>query len=264
MKPYYEESGITIYHGDCREILPLIVSVDMVLTSPPYGNIRSYEGFKRSEWLDVITILYGCMAPGGVLVWNVSDQTVDGSETGTSFRQALRMIDVGFKLHDTMIYVKEGVSFPDANRYLPAFEYMFVGARGTPKTFNPIQDRPNKWAGDTVHGTDRQQDGKLTEKRGLKANRLVHEYGWRYNWWLIANRTDGNGHPAPMPYQLARDQIRTWANPGELVMDPFLGSGTSLLAAKQLGCRGIGIEIEERYCELAVNRLRQEVFQFEK
>ena len=172
MTPYYEEAGITIYHGDCREVLPSITAADLVVTSPPYGAMRDYGGkFRSEEWLDVIAMLHALLCDRGVLVWNVADQTVDGSETGTSFRQALHMKECGFRLHDTMIYVKEGVSFPDSNRYLPAFEYMFVASKGAPKCFNPIADRRNKWVGDTVHGTDRQQSGKLTPKKGIDVNR---------------------------------------------------------------------------------------------
>lgn len=257
MKPYYEEAGITIYHGDCREILPALPKVDIAVTSPPYGNIRSYNS--DGEWLDVIRLLAGALVSGGVLVWNVADQTVDGSETGVSFKQALEMKACGLNLHDTMIYLKEGIQFPDSNRYFNAFEYMFVASNGKPKTFNPISDRPNKWAGDTIHGKDRQQDGTLRETNGKKSGRLVREMGWRYNWWVLANRPNINGHPAIMPYAMAADHLRTWANSGELVIDPFVGSGTVLLAAKHLSMRAIGIEIEEKYCEIAVNRLRQGV-----
>ncbi len=257
MKPYYEHAGISIYLGDCREVLPYLEAVDVTVTSPPYGQIRSYES--RGEWIDVILELFPVTRPGGVLVWNVADQTVEGSETGASFRQALAMLEAGFKLHDTMIYVKEGVQFPDANRYFGAFEYMFVASKGSPKTFNPIADRPNKWAGDTIHGTDRQQDGGLTPTNGLKVSRLVKDFGWRYNWWIMANRNDGMGHPATMPYEMARDHLRTWANAGERVLDPFMGSGTTLEAAKKLHMSAIGIEIEEQYCEIAAKRLSQEV-----
>lgn len=264
MKPYYEHGGITIYHGDCREVLPQLSGVCCAVTSPPYGAIRSYEGIEYGEWLDVLEALFPVFCVGGVLVWNVGDQTIDGSECGIPFRQALRILEVGFKLHDTMIYIKEGVSFPDANRYLPAFEFMFVASKGAPKTFRPIVDRRNKWSGDSVHGTDRQQNGDTTPKKGLAVRRTVPEYGWRYNYWLIANRNQESGHPAPMPEQMANDHIVSWTDPGDLILDPFAGSGTTLEAAKKLGHPAIGIEIEEKYCEIAAKRLSQEVFQFEE
>jgi site-specific DNA-methyltransferase (adenine-specific) len=174
------------------------------------------------------------------------------------------MLEVGFKLHDTMIYIKEGVSFPDANRYLPAFEYMFVASKGSPRTFMPIRDRLNKYAFDRIHGTNRQQDGRTTPKKGLEVKRTVPEYGWRYNWWLISNREATNsesaGHPAVMPRQMAIDHIQTWSVTQECILDPFMGSATTLRAAKDLGRRAIGIEIEEKYCEIAAKRLAQKVF----
>jgi len=263
LTPYYEHKGISIYHGDCREVLPQSRGVDAVVTSPPYGEMRSYkDSFAAAEWLDVIAGLFPVLNDGGVLVWNVADQTIDGSETGTSFRQALEMKRVGFKLHDTMIYLKEGVQFPDTNRYFNAFEYMFVASKGAPKTFNPIADRPNKWAGGTIHGTDRQADGRLTPTKGAAVGRLIKPLGWRYNYWLIHNRPDVVEHPAVMPLQLATDHIQTWTLPGDTVLDPFAGSGTALLAAKNLGRKAIGIEIEEKYCEIAAQRLGQEVLEF--
>ena len=267
MKPYYEHVGIAIYHGDCREILPQLEPMDLTVTSPPYGGIRDYikGNFARSEWLDVIGLIYDITIKGGVLMWNVADQTANGSESGTSFRQALHMKSVGFLLHDTMIYIKEGVTFPDANRYFPAFEYMFIASKGSPKHFNPIQDRINKLSGDKIHSTDRQQNGSTTIKSGVKKGRTIKRYGWRYNWWKINNSYTGitKGHPAPMPYSMARDHIISWGGPGSIILDPFMGSGTTLRAAKDLNHRAIGIEIEEKYCEIAAERLNQEIFDFQ-
>ena len=264
MKPYYEHAGITIYHGDCREVLPTIRDCDCVITSPPYGGIRTYENLsvEDNEWLDVIAMLYPALSDGGVVVWNVSDQTIDGSETGASFRQALAMKAVGFRLHDTMLYLKEGIQFPDSNRYFNAFEYMFVVSKGSPRTFTPIADRKNKCHGSTVHGNNRQRDGSLTPTKGIKSGRLVPEYGWRYNWWIMANRPESSEHPAQMPLQMAMDHIRSWTRDKDMVVDPFSGSGTTLFAAKSQCRRAIGIEIEERYCEIAAKRLSQEVMDF--
>jgi hypothetical protein len=193
--------------------------------------------------------------PGGVVVWNVADQTVDGSESGTSFTQALHAKACGLRLHDTMIYCKEGVTFPDANRYHPAFEYMFVFSNGAPANFNGIKDWRNKWAGSKMHGTDRNPDGTTSKISGH--GRPVPEFGLRRNWWVIANPYTGEtkGHPAPMPYRLASDHIETWSAPGALAIDPFMGSGTTGVAAVKLGRRFTGIEIDEGYFNIACRRI---------
>lgn len=251
--------GITIIHGDCREVLPLLDPVDMVLTSPPYGEIRDYNGDWAVDLLETIDQLSTLVVRGGVLVWNVADQVINGSETGDSFRHALKAMDCGLRLHDTMIYCREGVNFPDENRYHPAFEYMFVFSAGSPRHFNGIRDRRNKWSGTKVHGTQRETDGSLTKPS--RDGELIPDYGLRLNWWLLkpASTEATLDHPARMPFPMAIGQIETWSDPGEMVLDPFMGSGTTLRAAKDLGRKAIGIEIEERYCEIAAKRLSQEV-----
>jgi site-specific DNA-methyltransferase (adenine-specific) len=263
MKPYYEDDAVTIYHGDYREILPSLELVDLVLTSPPYDEIREYKGF-TFDWRVSLKQISQVLCDGGVAVWNVSDQTIDGSETGTSFRQVLFMIDeCGMLLHDTMIYTKLGVTFPDANRYLPAFEYMFVFSKGRPRVFNPIMDRPNLLAGTKMHGTARQQDGSTTEISQM--GKVVPSHGMRYNWWPMSNAYNGTtaGHPAPMPREMAWAHIQSWSRVADTILDPFLGSGTTLRAAKDLGRKAIGIEIEERYCEIAAQRMSQSVLAFD-
>lgn len=262
MTPYYEHAGITIYHGDCRGIIPTL-AFDHCVTSPPYDGMRKYgESFREFSWHGIMQNLALALPERGTITWNVCDQVVDGSETGNSFRQALWMIDCGLRLHDTMVYCKEGVTFPDTNRYHPAFEYVFIFSKNAPRHFNGIRDWRNKWGGSKMHGTDRQPDGSLTPINGM--GRPVPEIGLRRNWWIIANPYTGDtdGHPAPMPMNLARDHIATWSAEGETILDPFMGSGTTLVAAKNLGRRAIGIEIEERYCEIAAKRLAQEVFDF--
>lgn len=246
----------TLYLGDSREILPAVGAVDAVITSPPYDGIRNYgDGFNGFDWRPVIEAFPKILRPGGVAVWNVADQTIDGSESGTSFSQALYAIECGLRLHDTMIYCKEGVTFPDANRYHPAFEYMFVFSNGAPRCFNGIKDWKNKWGGSTMHGTDRQSDGTTTIKNNKGAP--VPQYGLRRNWWVISNPYTGetDGHPAPMPYSLAADHIESWTKVGDTVADPFLGSGTAGIAAVKLGRKFIGIEIEPKYFDIACRRI---------
>ncbi|TXH49889.1 MAG: site-specific DNA-methyltransferase [Desulfurellales bacterium] len=255
-KPYYQDEHSTIYCGDCRDILPLLEPVDLVITSPPYGHIRSYTS--DDNYFDLIDMISKNLKLGGVCVWNESDQVIEGSESGRSFEHALHAKKSGLRLHDTMIYCKESVTFPDANRYHPAFEYMFVFSKGAPKCFNGIKDWRNKGAGRSIHGTDRQQSGETTPTR--RSGELIPEFGLRRNWWILSNPYVGdNKHPAPMPKSMALAHITTWSNSGDTVLDPFLGSGTTLVAAKNLGRKAVGIEIEEKYCEIAVKRLRQGV-----
>lgn len=246
----------TLYLGDCLEILPTLGPVDAVVTSPPYDGIRAYGG-QSMDTGATIPQLAARLDEGGVIVWNVADQTVDGSETGTSFRQALAFMEAGLRLHDTMIYCKEGVTFPDANRYHPASEFMFVFSRGAPKHFNGIKDWKNKWAGSAMHGTDRQPNGETTPIRGM--GRPIPQFGLRRNWWIIANPYNGDtdGHPAPMPYSMAADHIQTWTTPGETILDPFMGSGTTGVACAKLGRKFIGIEIEPKYFDIACRRIEE-------
>jgi len=244
-----------LYLGDCREILPGLAPINCVVTSPPYGNVRDYGGHAPVNCLAVINHIANLLLPGGVCVWNVADQVIDGSETGESFRHALHAIECGLRLHDTMIYCREGVTFPDANRYHPAFEYMFVFSKSAPAHFNGIKDWRNKWGGTVIHGNRREADGsKSVPKRN---GELVPSTGLRRNWWVIPNAEmgDAGDHPAPMPYALAYDHIATWTDPGESVCDPFMGSGTSMVAAIKQGRVPIGIEIHEPYFDIALRRI---------
>ena len=261
--PYYEQDGITIYHGDCREILPHLPKVDLVLTSPPYDNLRDYGGH-GFNWQSTIDAIVPTIKEGGVCVWIVGDATNNGSESGTSFRQALRFIDIGMKLHDTMIYEKAGMSNPDTNRYYQIFEYMFVFSKGKPKTTNLIKDKKNIWANQSNFGTmsKRSVDGSLIPK----GSKVTQEYGvrfniWRYNTGYGYSTKDSIAyqHPAIFPDKLAADHITSWTNKGDIVLDSMCGSGTTLKMAKQLGRKAIGIEIEEKYCQIAVKRLSQGV-----
>lgn len=249
-----------IWLGDCLAVMdswPDCRSFDAIITSPPYDGLRTYGGHELADCFQVLKRCALRLAPGGVLMWNVKDQTVNGSETGTSFRHALYGLEQGLRLHDTMIYCRLGVTFPDANRYLPATEYMFVFSNGAPKHFHGLKDRKNRYAGTVMHGTDRQFDGSLTKK--VRSGQEVPEYGLRYNWWLLHNATAGNGefggHPAPMPYEMAEGHTLTWTDPDEIVFDPFMGSGTTGVAALRNGRKFVGIEIEQSYFDFACRRL---------
>lgn len=249
-------------HGDCLELMASIPdgSVDLTVTSPPYDNLRTYNGY-TFDFKGIAQELYRVTKQGGVVVWVVGDATINGSETGTSFRQALYFKDVcGFNLHDTMIWNKGGFSAVGAlaTRYAPVFEFMFVLSKGRPKAFNPIKDRRNKHAGRSVHGTVRQPDGSVRPVSG-GGRKVVADMGQRFNVWDMPaemRRSEG-AHPAPFPEPLAADHIASWSNPGDTVLDPFLGSGTTGKMAILSGRKFIGIEISDEYLDIARKRIGQ-------
>ena len=261
-----------VIHGDACEVLPTLdVKANLILTSPPYDKLRTYGGhtFDFDRMADACV---GTLAEGGVLVWVVADATVDGSETGTSFRHALGFLERGLKLHDTMIYRKLGppLTFPD--RYVPSFEYMFVFSLGRPTTANLLRDKPNITMGQRDVKTRQGRTGD--NQAGWSGHYVRHEYGVRQNIWsyLVGKgqgaRRIGNEdfreiakHPATFPILLARDHITTWTNPGDLVLDPMAGSGTTLRAAKDLNRDSIAIEIHEPYIDLIKRRMAQEVLE---
>lgn len=235
--------------------------IDLVVTSPPYDDLRTYGGHDW-DFEAIAAELSRVLKPGGVIVWIVNDATVDGGETGSSFRQALHFQSIGLRIHDTMIWRKEGCPFPETNRYYPVFEFMFVLSKGKPAVCHQIADRVNRAAGREVHGTDRQRDGTThdcsAQKNGLR--REVKPVGVRYNVWDIPHTgIPGTKHPATFPESLARDHIRSWSNENDIVLDPFSGSGTTAKAAKYSGRRFIGIEINPEYCEIAERRIAQGV-----
>lgn len=247
---------------DCMEAMRELstCSIDLTVTSPPYDSIRDYHGFSF-DWKRVIEQLYRITKDGGVVVWIVSDQTVNGSESGTSFRQALYAMDCGFYLHDTMIWEKSTFAFPDVNRYYPAFEYMFVLSKGKPKAANLICDRANIYAKTPIHGTSRQKDGTLKANNGIGI-REVKEIGRRFNIWkIVEEKNNKTGHPAVFPVQLAKDHIRSWSNEGDTVLDPFLGSGTTRIAAYDLNRNFIGYEIDKTYFDLQEERFARHTAQ---
>ncbi len=253
-----------IINEDSEKLLKEIPpnSIDLTVTSPPYDDIRDYKGYNFNDTVlnTIIAELFRITKSGGVVVWVVGDATNNGSESGTSFRQALKFMEVGFKLHDTMIYEKNTSSFParrDGNRYTQIFEYMFVFCKDKIKNVNLICDKPNKWAGYTNWGknTNRLKNGELQETADIKP---VPEFSprnniWKYNVGKGFNSKDAESHehPAIFPEQLAEDHIISWSNEGDIVLDPFSGSGTTSKMAKKNKRKYIGIDISEEYCKLA-------------
>jgi site-specific DNA-methyltransferase (adenine-specific) len=243
--------------------------IDLVVTSPPYDELRTYNGHSW-DFEAVAQQLWRIIKPGGVVVWVVGDAMFEGSETGTSFRQALRFKEIGFRLHDTMIYAKGSCQFPETVRYYQQMEYMFVLSKGRPIAINLIADKKNNYAGTKVSGTERCKDGSLKQMCGVAVGRVYKDYGVRSNVWTYrigCSHTSGehyaHKHPAIFPEALARDHIRSWSNEGDIVLDPFSGSGTTAKVARLLGRKYIGLEISEEYCEIARKRLSQKLLEFE-
>jgi len=248
-----------IYTGDARELAKGIPdgSVDLVVTSPPYDNMRAYKGF-TFDFEGIAKELYRITKPGGVVVWVVGDATIDGSETGTSFRHALHFREIGFNIHDTMIYEKSGsLVVGSLYTYRQIFEYMFVFSRGKPARINLIADKQSLVAGKKSGTTGtRRVDGVHRDKQALfTKDRVVRNNIWRIH--AGNNGDDYTNHPAVFPEYLARDHILTWSNPGDVVLDPMCGSGTTCKMAKQQGRRWIGFDISPEYCELARRRVAE-------
>lgn len=256
-----------LLQGDCLDRMKEIHddSVDLTVTSPPYDNLRSYNGnneyWGESVWKSVIADLYRVTKKGGVVVWVVGDATVKGSETGTSFKQALWAMDCGFNLHDTMIWNKGNFTAVGALKtsYAPVFEYMFIFSKGRPKTFNPIKDRKNKHFGSKYHQTIRQFNGTTKDGHG-KGKKRIAEFGQRHNVWLMHPEQSNlkRFHPAQYPEKLPHDHIISWSNEGDIVFDPFMGSGTTGKMAKILGRKFIGVELDQEYFKIAEKRMECE------
>ena len=233
--------------------------IDLTVTSPPYDNLRTYNGYSF-DFENVAKELFRITKDGGIVVWVVGDATIKGNETGTSFRQALYFKEIGFNLWDTIIYQKSARAGCGNNKgYWQCFEYMFVFSKGQPKTINLICDRENKTRQPKkTHSTKRMTNGELKHvTRGGYG-----EYGRRTNVWTY-NTGHGNStkdkiaykHPAIFPEMLAHDHIISWSNEGDLVFDPFMGSGTTAKVARDLNRKYIGFEVSEEYCNIIKERM---------
>lgn len=261
--------------SDCQFGLKMIDdnSIHLTVTSPPYDDLRSYNNvhWNFDIFKSIAKELYRVTVKGGIVVWIVNDSVNKGSETGTSFKQALYFMEVGFKLHDTMIFEKNTSAFParrNGNRYTQIFEYMFVFAKGKVRTSHLICDKPNRWKGYTNFGknTNRQSDDSLKVVKDIKP---VPEFSprnniWKYqvNYGYSTKDKDAHKHPAIFPEKLAEDHILSWSDEGDCVLDPFAGSGTTLKVAKANKRNFIGIEINESYVDIIAKRLEIELDKF--
>ena len=250
-----------IYNEDCLETMKKMKDnfIDLTVTSPPYDNLRDYKGF-HFNFEEIAKELYRVTKLGGVVVWIVGDQTENGTESGTSFKQALFFKEIGFNIHDTMIYEKSGTPYPENVRYYQIFEYMFIFSKGKPKTYNLIKDKINTQFNKTGGTSFRQKDGSLKSKTGIR----IGEFGIRNNIWrYITGKNNSTKdeiafkHPAIFPENLAEDHIISWSNSNDLIYDPFTGSGTTLKMALLNNRNFIGSEISKEYTHIAQQRIQK-------
>ena len=233
--------------------------VDLTVTSPPYDGLRTYNGYSF-PFEDIAKELFRITKDGGVVVWIGGDATMNGSESGTSFKQALFFKEIGFNLHDTMIYQKSGAGAVGSNKcYIQNFEYMFVFSKGKIKTTNLIEDRKNKKVCTTIANGSRDKNNADNERKYRTIT--TKEYGKRFNIWQIEQRNNQDEfhllHPAPFPQQLANDHIISWSNEGDLVYDPFTGSGTTAKMSILNNRNWIGSEISSEYCNIIEERIKK-------
>lgn len=257
-----------IYNEDCVVILDDLIKkgikVDLTITSPPYNDLKNFDGeiyWDFEVFKKIAKKLYDITNDGGIVVWIVNDKTINGSETGISFKQALYFKEIGFNLHDTMIWNKGAFLFPDKTRYYQVFDYMFILSKGKPKKINLLRDRKNKYQGVNIHGTNRLSNGmqKVLSVRN-NTDKKVEEYGVRFNIWNIPHeKKNKNNYPSVFPEKIATDNILTWTNENDLVLDCFMGSGTTGIACLKNNRNFIGIEIDKNYFDIAKDRIKEEV-----
>jgi site-specific DNA-methyltransferase (adenine-specific) len=253
------EINNNIVCGDCGALMLEMEEkcVDLTITSPPYDSLRDYKGYVF-DFEKIACQLYRVTKWGSVIVWIVGDEGIKGSESGTAFKQALYFISLGLNLHDTMIYEKNGPSYPSQDKYYQTFEYMFVFSKGKPKTVNLLKDRRNIWTGSWGKRSRRNVKGDLIIGEKTQSGDLGIRFNvWRYNVGKGFTTKDDYAflHPAMFPEELAHDHILSWSRPGDLVFDPMCGAGTTLKMAKQLGRRYLGFDISEEYCQLSKRRV---------
>ena len=246
------------YNEDCFEVMKLMPDgcVDLTLTSPPYDDLKKYNGFSF-PFEEIARELFRVTKEGGVIVWIVADGTKNGSESGTSFKQALFFMSLGFRLHDTMIYAKENPVPLTHNRYEQQFEYMFVLSKGKPKTFNGIREA-SKYGGKMASKTRSFYKSANDNEPSLQNKRAeISKEKLKNNiWYYVVGSTEGKKikHPAKFPEKLASDHLQSWANAGDLIFDPFGGSLTTAQEAEKLEMRWVSCEMSTEFFEESLKR----------
>ena len=247
-----------IFNENCLETMGRMEdnSIDFVITSPPYDDIRNYHGY-QFEFEKIAIELKRILKKGGVIIWVIGDKTENGSETLTSFKQALYFKEIGFRIHDTMIYYKNNPMPQTGNRYHQHFEYMFAISKGIPKTFNPIKE-PTKYRG-IANMKNRGVNGALnyTKIERTKEKKRGNVFFYSIGGGISTKDKVAYNHPAIFPEKLVEDQLNTWTNKRDIVYDPFIGSGTTGKVAGLLFRNWIGSEISKEYVKIANNRINQ-------
>jgi DNA modification methylase len=254
------QSGCDLFVGDSAHVLKTLPGnyIDLTVTSPPYDNLRTYKGFSF-DFESIAQELYRVTKPGGVVIWVVGDKVMNGSESGTSFSQALYFKnEAGFFLHDTMIYAADKPP-QNHNRYEQSFEYMFVLSKGKPSVFNPLRVSCSQAGKRPSNRSFRQENNELKPTWGRNPIKNDKPRGniWHYQVGWQKSTTDAVAyeHPAIFPERLAEDHVLSWSNPGDLVLDPFMGSGTTGKMALKNDRRFIGIEVSPEYTDIAKQRI---------
>lgn len=247
------------YNENCLDTMKRINNnfIDLVITSPPYDNLREYHGYDFNFTI-IAQELYRILKIGGVIVWIVGYSTIQGSETGTSFKQALYFKKIHFNLHDTMIYVKNSYPFPPKNRYYQQFEYMFILSKGKPKTTN-LLTCDNKYKYKNKQCTQRKKDGSLTSIIVDSRNKRIMDNVWYENVGYMRTTKDkfAYQHPAMFPESLCAKHILTWSNKNDIIYDPFMGAGTTAKMCLLNERKWIGSEISLSYFNIIKKRIAE-------
>lgn len=246
-----------IYNIDCLKGMKKLPNdcIDLVVTSPPYDDLRNYKGYKF-DFENIAKELFRITKKGGVVVWVVGDKIKNGNKSLTSFRQSLFFQEIGFNVHDVMIYRKKNTPFMRSNAYTNCYEFMFVFSKGKPNTFNPLKTKTVRSgkeklvANKKADGINKKVEGVLNEEKTLTNI-------WDYAVGLGGSTSDRIAfeHPAIFPEKLAQDHILSWSNENDIVFDPMSGSGTTCKMAKLNNRKYLGFEISEEYTELSKKRL---------
>lgn len=261
-KPVSENFINEVICGDAVDVMHQLPEnyVDLVVTSPPYDELRSYRGY-HFDFENIARGLYRTTKQGGIVVWVVGDKIKNGDRSLTSFKQALFFQEIGFNVHDIMIYKKKNTPFMRTNAYTNCFEFMFIFSKGKIEKFHPIKDRTVRQGYEMVpynKGPEAVNQKTLRELKPEKTRINI----WEYAVGLHGTTSDKIAfeHPAVFPERLAEDHILSWTDEGDVVFDPMCGSGTTCKMAKKHNRIYIGCDISKDYVTLARQRLENSHF----